>query len=122
MRKIDLDHFHRTHTTLRTMPAAPSQNDDIPTQKCGICDRQVWANPRYPWSVCYPCQFQSSPVDENGNPMDFFNIDHTGGFFSMTMVNGKQVRGENHTCFIKGNKCWADEARFGGIVISACPP
>jgi hypothetical protein len=28
------------------------------------------------------------------------------------------VRGAEHVCYIKGVKCHANEARFGGIVIS----
>ena len=83
------------------------------TQKCGICTRLVRGNARYPNYVCNNCQMESPPVNENNKKMDFYNIDISGGF--MSKVNGKS--GEEHTCFIKNIKCYANEARFGGIVI-----
>jgi hypothetical protein len=68
--------------------------------------------------VCRDCQHESPPVDGQGNPIDFFNVDASGGFLSITIIDGERVRGEEHVCYIKGVKCHANEARFGGIVIS----
>jgi hypothetical protein len=82
------------------------------------CARGVYPNPRYHNSVCSDCQHESPPVDDQGNPIDFFNVDASGGFVSITSINGEKMRGENHICYIKGVKCRADEARFGGIVIT----
>lgn len=73
-------------------------------------------NPRYPRGVCSACQ-NTGMFDKDGNPIDFFNIDAGGGFMSITVVNDKKVRGENHQCFIRGHECRAEEGRFGGIVV-----
>lgn len=42
----------------------------------------------------------------------------SGGF--KAVVDEIQEEGEDHICYIEGVKCWADEARFGGIVIEPC--
>ena len=47
--------------------------------------------------------------------MKFGNIDHTGGFVSLK--NGVATSPPQHICYVNGVKCYADEARFGGIVI-----
>ena len=86
-------------------------------QKCGICSRFVDANPRYPNLVCYNCQDESPPVNVNNQNVEFGNIDASGGFKSV--VNG--VSGEDHICYIKDVRCYANEARFGGIVIIPYP-
>jgi len=95
--------------------------DDPPTpqQKCGVpsCNVMVHASPRYPNYVCSTCATESPAVDADGNPIDFFNIDGGGGFISVTTVGGEKVQGDNHVCYIRGVKCRADEARFGGIVV-----
>ena len=90
------------------------------TQRCGLpmCDLLVNPSPRYPSYVCSDCRHQSPPVDASGNQIDFFNADFAGGFISETTVNGEKIRGNNHECFIRGVRCRADEARFGGIVIT----
>lgn len=38
-----------------------------------------------------------------------------GGFGAM--VTHTQEKYPSHICYIEGIQCWADEARFGGIVI-----
>ena len=58
-------------------------------------------------------------VDVNGDKMRFSNIDSLHGFRSFTILkNGEEKLGEEHVCYINGYKCHADEAKFGGIVIS----
>lgn len=86
-------------------------------QKCGICSRFVSANPRYPNYVCYNCQDESPPVNSNNQRVEFGNIDASGGFKSV--VNG--VSGQDHICYIKDVRCYANEGRFGGIVIIPYP-
>ena len=89
------------------------------TQKCGLTccnkDSDAWA--RYPTLVCLSCRQESPPVDSDGNSIDFFNEGPWGGFISVTEVDGERVKGKNHVCFVKGERCYADETRFGGIVI-----
>ena len=82
-------------------------------QICPICQESVDRNPRYPKYVCSKCQHDYGVKTKEGLPIEFFNVDISGGFVSE--VNG--VKGEEHECYIKNVKCIANEARFGGIVI-----
>ena len=82
-------------------------------QMCPICNNIVPSNPRYPRYVCSKCVHDYGIKSKEGLPMEFFNIDFSGGFISK--VNG--VNGEEHECYINNVKCYADESRFGGIVI-----
>lgn len=45
----------------------------------------------------------------------FGNTDLSGGFVA-TYADSGEIR-LAHDCFVRGIHCWADEARFGGIVI-----
>ena len=83
------------------------------SQVCPICKNPVSGNPRYPNYVCLKCQHDYGVKNKEGLPIEFFNVDFTGGF--MSIVNG--VKGEEHECYINNVKCYANEARFGGIVI-----
>ena len=82
------------------------------TQFCPICKAEVYFMPRYPKYVCAKC-IDTGTFTKDGKEITFYNIDFSGGF--MSKVDGK--KGQEHECFIKGIKCYADEARFGGIVI-----
>jgi len=94
-------------------PVVQHQTKKENTQKCGICTRMVSGDPRYPNYVCYNCQTESPPVNENNERIEFYNTNIGGGF--MSKVNGKH--GDDNICYIKNVKCIAREARFGGIVI-----
>ena len=52
-------------------------------------------------------------LTRDGESIEFYNIDHTGGFISI--VNN--IKGKIHECYVDNHKCYADESRFGGIVI-----
>lgn len=82
-------------------------------QYCPICKVEVSMNPRYPRYVCGACCRKAG--DLAGNKLVFYNVDLSGGFVAKYVDNG-DVYGSN-VCYIDGVKCWADEARFGGIVI-----
>tara|TARA_B100000902_G_C26632485_1_gene585161 strand:+ start:209 stop:502 length:294 start_codon:yes stop_codon:yes gene_type:complete len=82
---------------------------------CPICSEIRETMIRYPNSVCEKCCSTGIFADSlQTTPITFSNIDMSGGFQSI--VNG--VVGNQHICYIKGLQCAADEARFGGIVIS----
>jgi hypothetical protein len=83
------------------------------TQRCPICQVEVQPNPRYPRTVCESCASQASSAD--GRTLMFYNIDLSGGFAAAYADN--QEAYPSHRCFIAGIPCWADESRFGGIVI-----
>jgi hypothetical protein len=79
---------------------------------CPICEKTTILFPRYPHAVCSECSSDTFTADMK--PITFHNEGPWGGFVSM--VNGTQ--GESNECFIHGIKCYAEEARMGGIVIS----
>lgn len=81
---------------------------------CPVCHKnEVKQVTRYPRMLCPICH-EGEKKDEAGNLVEFENIDLFGGFQSIHH-NGK-IKNE-HICYIKNVRCYADEARFGGIVI-----
>ena len=74
---------------------------------------------RYPRMICHKCH--ACPVtDKDGNMVEFNNIDMYGGFQSTHYTeDGRAIVKSDHYCFIKGVACYADESRFGFIVIQA---
>lgn len=79
---------------------------------CPICEKvMIYYYERYPNMICQECIEQA--VNKNGENIKFYNKDHNGGFISV--VN--DTIGEEHECYINNIKCYADEARFGGIVV-----
>jgi hypothetical protein len=45
----------------------------------------------------------------------FSNETFSGGFIAQYADTGEAR--DSHVCFVDGVECWADEARFGGIII-----
>ena len=88
-----------------------------PTQECPICKCGVRYDGRYTRYVCNECQKNSPPLTEDGEKIVFGNEGHWGGFLSV--VNNQKTEVPIHKCYINGIECYADEARFGGIVIQA---
>jgi hypothetical protein len=85
---------------------------------CPLCKQIVNFWERYPLAICGTCA--SDVKDPSGNPVRFKNVDWTGGFISIHTIDGAEVRKEEHICYVKGVKCYADETRFGGIIIEVC--
>ena len=75
--------------------------------------------PRYPDYICQSCLTVYPPQTQDGRRITYSNQDHTGGLVSW--VEGETEPGTVHTCYVHGVRCRADEARFGGIVISPDP-
>ena len=84
-----------------------------PIQNCPICQTEVRFNPRYPRVVCDACAQKASSAD--GHALMFYNIDLSGGYAAVYADTREEY--PYHRCFIDRIPCWADEARFGGIVI-----
>ena len=82
-------------------------------QICPICKKEVKSIPRYPRYVCRKCA--ANPVDKVGRSLAFSNVSITGGFKARYVETNRKR--DSHICYISGVKCYADEARFGGIVI-----
>ena len=84
-------------------------------QQCPICENNVHPMQRYPNYICSKCIERYDTLTFDGKPITFSNIDWWGGFQSH--IEGDKTPTEIHKCYINGIECWADEARFGGIVI-----
>lgn len=82
-------------------------------QACPICGAAVAANPRYPKYLCTDCVKRAS--DGNGKRLSFFQSSPDGRYAARYAVDGEPYA--SHECFVDKKKCWADEARFGGIVV-----
>ena len=54
-------------------------------------------------------------VSETGRRLSFSNIDFSGGFEAVFTDTAEKHA--SHVCYVRGVRCWADEAHFGGIVI-----
>lgn len=89
------------------------QEDERP---CAICSAPVHFSPRTPERVCVVCALEA--VDAKGLSLRFSNDDMGGGFVA-TASDGK--RSADHICFVRGVRCWADEAYFGGIALVVRP-
>ena len=87
---------------------------------CPICTTKMDRMVRYPRSICGDCCTKENVKDASGNPVWFANSHPFGmGFVSLHTIDGTVVQKEEHVCYVKGVKCYAEEARFGGIVIQA---
>jgi hypothetical protein len=83
--------------------------DDAP---CPVCRAAVERWPRYPRMLCPPCVLEA--VDREGQGLRFDNTSMSGGF-EARRADG--VVSADHACWVRGIACWADEAKFGGIVV-----
>ena len=88
------------------------------TSKCPICSADMPRLGRYPLSICRACATDDDIKDVSGHPVKFVNIHAFGsGFASFHTIDGICIQKEEHICFVKGVKCYAEEGYFGGIVI-----
>lgn len=87
-------------------------------QSCPICRCSVPLSNRYPKRICGSCL--SKAVNAEGKSLSFSNTSPFGGFVARIVETGQEHTG--HVCFIDGVACWAEEARFGGIVVQPLPP
>ena len=82
-------------------------------QRCPICDGLVEPNTRYPNYVCSTCA--SDAVDAVGRKLEFYNESFSGGYVARYADTHQPY--DSHECFVRGIRCYADEAHMGGIVI-----
>jgi hypothetical protein len=83
------------------------------THSCPICSTEVNHWERYPNQVCERCKDKAS--DAYGRRLEFSNEDSTGGF--ITVYRGTDEKYSSNLCYIDGKRCYANEHRFGGIVV-----
>jgi len=82
-------------------------------QACPICGDPVQSSHRYPRHVCPACFTEAT--DRDGRRLEFSNVHLSGGYAAQYADTGEPY--DSHDCWIRGIRCRADEARFGGIVI-----
>ncbi|KAE9378442.1 hypothetical protein N431DRAFT_435553 [Stipitochalara longipes BDJ] len=89
-----------------------------PYGTCPVCHTSVQINPRYPHLLCGRCCGRA--VDSQGRPLTFHNASPSGGFEARFKHDGSLAREvtEHHTVYVGFLKVWADEARFGGYVLT----
>ncbi len=80
--------------------------------KCPLCNNEMILFERYPNKICDDCWYLTQTKD--GKEITFANQGIHGGFLSCV----DKTVGEDHQCFINGVECYAEEGRFGGIIIS----
>ena len=80
-------------------------------KKCLICEKEMLHSERYPNMICPRMCW--TDINQRWRNIKFYNKGHNGGFISI--VNNNQC--EIHECYINNHKCYADETRFGGIVV-----
>lgn len=84
-------------------------------QSCPICSIQMNVMERYPNRICN--SHYGECRDMEGNIVTFENEGPQGGFVSCHIVNGKIEKRRDGYCLVRGQRCHAEEMRFGGIVI-----
>jgi len=82
-------------------------------QACPICDEEVKTNPRHPRYLCRARVGWAT--DENAEQVHFFQSSPDGRYAARYVATGDDY--PSHECCVDGVKCWADEARFGGIIV-----
>jgi len=81
---------------------------------CPICKEPEKMLLRYQNMVCSNClQTGIWANKEQTQQIQFTNNELNGGFSSI--INNNCIK--QHTCYIRGKECYADEAKFGGIII-----
>lgn len=85
---------------------------------CPICNKELEFNRRYPNYVCRDCAEKANDI--NGSKLVFGNIGIFGGYEAYFADTKEKY--DDHICYINGIKCYADEARLGGIVIQTIKP
>lgn len=86
---------------------------------CGICKKTFQNISRYGNIICSECQYlyRNEILDRDGNNVYYCNEGISGGFNSVHLIKNNKVVKQDHECWFRETKCYADEARFGGIVI-----
>ena len=80
---------------------------------CPICYAELTRNYRYPNYICAQCSEKATDIE--GKRLIFRNRDLSGGF--VAIYKDSQEIYNSNICYINKIICYADEARFGGIVI-----
>lgn len=90
-------------------------------QFCSNCNKEVRYNPRYPKYICSDCSAKNK-YSKEGQLLEFYNSDLSGGLNIVYKdTEGNVVKEDDSKseciCLIDGKDFFAQEARFGGVVI-----
>lgn len=85
---------------------------------CPVCNTSRLFNARYPNYICDECIKQYKIKDIDDNELFFNNINIAGGIQASTLYT-RLPHADSYECYINKKKCYATEARFGGIIIIA---
>ena len=84
-------------------------------QPCGICKEDTIKCLQHPKYVCRKCLRIYPILNEKGLEVEFYNVSWIGGF--TCKIKETNETSKEHICYINNVKCWADEYRYGGIMI-----
>jgi hypothetical protein len=90
-------------------------------QWCSNCFKEIYYQVRYPKKICSDC-YSKDKFDSRGNLLEFSNLSVSGGFKITYMDRNGNTISEDDTeeyceCLIDNKLFFAQEAKFGGIVI-----
>lgn len=88
---------------------------------CPVCGTDQPSVPRYPGYLCRDCVARASTAD--GRRLVLVNTSPAGGF-AARYADTEELCEEvtvTHLVYVDGIRCWADEARLGGIVVQPGP-
>lgn len=90
-------------------------------QWCANCYQEVYYQARYPKYICSTCASKEI-LDKEANILSFSNLGFSGGFKIVRKNRAGQILEEDESqqfcdCIIDNKLFFAQEARFGGIVI-----
>lgn len=86
-------------------------------QLCPVCNIPVEANPRYPVYVCR--NDVARATDATGKPIKLYNDSMGGGFLAQYEDGtGADEVTQSHKVYIDGVVYHADEAYFGGTIVT----
>lgn len=110
--EINCQHLSYKLRPLNTPKSLKTRKNAI--QHCPICKQVVNFSSRYPDYICADCLILA--CDDKEKAVLFYNSSTSGhgckGIYRLANLEYK-----SNLCFIKGIRCKAEEAYFGGIVI-----
>ena len=118
--KFTFEEYNRINEWENTVWSDEYKRTEI-KQWCSNCYKEVNYQGRYPKYICRDCSSKEI-LDNYGNQLDFSNLGFSGGFKIIRKNREGEIIEEDDTkqfcdCIIDGKEYFAQEARFGGIVI-----
>jgi hypothetical protein len=118
--KFTFDEYDRINDWQNSVWSDEYKETEI-KQWCSNCYQEVYYQGRYPKYICHNCASKEI-YDNDGNFLEFLNIGMFGGFRIIRKNKEREIIEEDTSqnycdCIIDDKLFFAQEARFGGIVI-----